>query len=78
MNEGFASASPWLNLKLKDMINITPKMAEKLDLVIDESPSYVNALCRWIFDDNAPMSDYEKLREHYCNDDLEWLANYNN
>lgn len=53
-------------------------MEEKLDIVIDECPTYVNAVCRWIFDDKAPISDYDEINRHYDDEDLEWLANYNN
>lgn len=60
------------------MTNLTATMEEKLDIVIDECPTYVNAVCRWIFDDEAPLSDYDEINRHYDADDLEWLANYNN
>lgn len=60
------------------MIQLTETMCAKLDIVIDECPTYVNAVCRWIFDDNAPMSDYDEINHHYDDDDLEWLAEYNN
>lgn len=57
---------------------ITPTMEEKLEYLIDECPTYCNAICRWLTDDNAPLSDLDELQKHYCDEDLEWLANYNN
>lgn len=60
------------------MIQLSREMEEKLDILIDECPTYVNAVCRWIFDDNAPIKDYDEINRHYDDDDLEWLANYNN
>lgn len=51
---------------------------EKLELLIDECPTYTNAVCRWLFDDEAPISDLEEIDRHYKEYDLEWIANYNN
>lgn len=57
---------------------ISEKMLEKLEYLIDECPTYVDAICRWLTDDEAPVSDLDKLQEYYAKDDLEWLADYNN
>ena len=57
---------------------ISEKMLKKLEYMIDECPTYCDAICRWLTDDKAPVSDLDKLQEHYSKDDLEWLADYNN
>ena len=57
---------------------VSAETLQKLDVLIDECPTYIDAVCRWLFDDTAPISDLEEIDRHYKEDDLEWLANYNN
>lgn len=68
----------WESKARMDMNVVSLETLEKLDLLIGECPTYINAVCRWLFDDEAPMSDLAEIDTHYKDDDLEWLANYNN
>lgn len=53
---------------------------EKLGKLLDKHYSLheTDALCRWITDENAPMSDFNALLDAINNDDVDFICDYNN
>lgn len=59
---------------------MTNLQLEKLGKLLDTFYSLheTDAWCRWITDDNAPMSDFDALMRAIVYNDVDFICNYNN
>lgn len=66
----------------QNSIQLSDTMCNKLDILLGDFGclNAIDAACRWLFDDSAPIEDIYEIKAHSdgeYDENIEWLENYN-